>query len=446
MKKYIGIIITFCLVFFVVSCNTKPNNEINNKQFKEYAVKMSKTELEEVNYGNEEYNAFLNDIQKFSLKLSSELYKEDETGTNIVVSPISIYMALAMAAEAASEESREEILDAIGISYEDMLNFTKYLYAESNDEYLEYGRFDNKVTSGFEDLNNSIWIDNNVSLKENTLETLANEYYASTFKVPFTSNSKEAGEVLSKYIKEATRGLIDRDFEFSNETIFAIVNTYYLKDIWNKYGKDLNFGSDIYNFVNYDNSVNPVKLLQGYYFNGKPYVTESYRYAATFTENGFKLKFIVPNDGYSIDDVFTSDNLETINLINNYLSIDDERKEINHTRCFFPEFEANYNQDVKSTLADKFGIKSIFDSSTANLSNLVDGKAYINEVIHQTKLIVNRKGIEGAAITVSPTAGDPGPGPYINVYHDFIIDRAFGFIITDNKDTVLFSGVIRNVE
>ena len=174
-------------------------------------------------------------------------------------------------------------------------------------------------------------------------------------------------------------------------------------------------------------------------------MTETYRYATTKTENGFKLKFIVPNDGYTIDDVFTKENLKEINSIDGYLAVDDERREYNHTRCLFPEYEASYDQDIKSTLSRKFGINAIFSIDTANLSNLVGTRAYISEILHQTKLIVDRKGIEGAAVTVSPAAGAPGPGPYTDVYHDFIVDKAFGFVITDYKNTILFSGVIKNI-
>ena len=33
-----------------------------------------------------------------------------------------------------------------------------------------------------------------------------------------------------------------------------------------------------------------------------------------------------------------------------------------------------------------------------------------------------------------------------DVYHDYVVDRAFGFILTDSFGSVLFSGVINSVE
>ena len=34
---------------------------------------------------------------------------------------------------------------------------------------------------------------------------------------------------------------------------------------------------------------------------------------------------------------------------------------------------------------------------------------------------------------------------YEKVYHDYIVDRAFGFVITDSYGAVIFSGVVNSV-
>lgn len=445
MKKYISLIVITFLSLFVVSCTLEQSNEINDKQFSEYVVKTAKKDLESNKNQTSEYDTFLKKVQCFSYELSTELYEDNEKEQNFVVSPISIYMALAMTAEAASDNSRDEILNALGVTYEEMNEYTKYLYSASNRKFSGQGYFDNTVIQGYEDLNNSIWVDENVALNEMALESLANNYYVSTYKVPFLSKPKEAADVLRKYIKEVTHGLIDKEYQFSNETIFTILNTYYLKDIWDESGHELKFTKEFYEFINYDNSVENIKLLTGYYLDCKPYVTEKYSFASTKTNNGFYLKFIVPNDGYSIDDVYTKDFLEEVNNLNNYLAVDDERREYNHTRCLFPEFDAEYDNDIKETLSEEFGIKDIFDIKTANLSNLVSGSAYIDQISHQTKLIVNSYGIEGAAVTSITSCGAAGPGPYVDVYHDFVVDKSFAFMITNYKGTVLFSGVVKNV-
>jgi serine protease inhibitor len=67
-------------------------------------------------------------------------------------------------------------------------------------------------------------------------------------------------------------------------------------------------------------------------------------------------------------------------------------------------------------------------------------------VLHKCKLTVDKKGIEGAAVTASDGAGAGDPGSYTNVYHDFVVDRAFGFVLTDSYGTVLFSGAVNTLK
>ena len=67
-------------------------------------------------------------------------------------------------------------------------------------------------------------------------------------------------------------------------------------------------------------------------------------------------------------------------------------------------------------------------------------------MVCQTKLIVDKTGMEGAAVTIvvmGPTSADPGE--YEKVCQDFIIDRDFVFVISDNSKNIVFTGVIKNI-
>ena len=48
-------------------------------------------------------------------------------------------------------------------------------------------------------------------------------------------------------------------------------------------------------------------------------------------------------------------------------------------------------------------------------------------------------------MTVLPKAGAPGPDEYTIVYKDFVVDKSFGFVLTDLFDTTLFTGVVVDV-
>ena len=135
-----------------------------------------------------------------------------------------------------------------------------------------------------------------------------------------------------------------------------------------------------------------------------------------------------------------------MNTVKDFDAEDEENLKRYHTRCLFPEYKSEYNGDVKGILQQQFGITSLFEEEACDFTALTDYKpAFCSGVIHQTSLEVNRKGIEGAAVTIIPGATSPGPDEYENVYVDFIVNKAFGFILTDAYNTVIFSGVVESI-
>ena len=296
---------------------------------------------------------------------------------------------------------------------------------------------------GYQRLANSIWIDENVKLNEDVLDVLATKYNTDSFHVPFYNQNRSANKALSDYVKDKTNGLIDNKFNLPAETVFALVNTLCIKDVWNADGDDLSFTADNYNFIEYDGNVVSTKLLSGYYNLGRKVETENYIHYYTKTDHNMTIKFIVPKDGYTIDDVFTVETLNIINTLDSYNEYDHDKLLEYHTRCYFPEFKASYNNDIKNVLIDDFGIKSLFDDS-CDFTKISKDVAYCGAVIHQTELKVDKTGIEGAAVTTIPACGSAGP-MYTRVYEDFIVDKAFGYVISNFNGIQLFSGVICNV-
>ena len=87
----------------------------------------------------------------------------------------------------------------------------------------------------------------------------------------------------------------------------------------------------------------------------------------------------------------------------------------------------------------------MFDAKQADFSNISDEVLYCDSVKHVSNLTVNRRGIEGASVTVFPGAGASGPPEYEIVYRDYIVDKNFIVLITNYKNISLFSGVIYNI-
>ena len=437
MKKIISLILvlTMCLAFS--SCAVNPENYSLALAAKAMEVKHSDAQ-------QEGYEEFIDKLDAFAAKLTYEVYADSNKQSNICISPVSVYMALALATECANGETRDEILSAVGVTYDEVKNFTKVLYGFSNREYYYTNMMNNKKILAFEELANSIWVDKNTTLKEDGINNLANNFNCDLFSVNFKTSEGE--KAINAYIKDKTHGVIDSDLDLSPETLITLINTFYLKEVWNEDGDELKFTDKAYDFKNADGSVKNIKLLQGYYFNGNIYEGEGYTSFYTTTEHGFDIKFIVPTDGHTLDEVFTSENIYNINNLGDYGYIDEENKLLHHTRVFFPEYKASFDGNLADILKNDFGINKLFDFEQCDFSNVSDEQLACDGVIHKCSIDVNDKGIEGAAVTVMPMAGAAGPlEGYEEVYHDYIVDRAFGFVITDSYGAVLFSGVVNSV-
>ena len=153
---------------------------------------------------------------------------------------------------------------------------------------------------------------------------------------------------------------------------FTLINTFYLKEIWNEYGDELKLTDEKYDFTNVDGSKTRLPLLTGYYSEGNIYKGEGFSSFFTETEHGFKIKFILPDDNYSIDEVFTEENIYKINNLSDYGYIDEENKLLHHTRVLFPEYKADFDGSVTDTLKDDFGIKSLFSMGDCDFSGITD--------------------------------------------------------------------------
>lgn len=395
---------------------------------------------EERSAQGEEYTSLTASANRFAYKFSADVSQKTEH--SFAVSPVSVYMALSIAAECASGETADELYAALGSSKAVMQGEFSDFYRGLIGEY----RTNTNDLEGEVFLGNSVWIDESATVKEDCIKTLAEKYHSYSYAADFANDNMGANKAVRKFVKQQTKKLIDRDFELDEETLFVLMNTLYLKDVWQNFGKDLPFADGNFTFRSDGGEEKSLRLLQGFYRAGRAVETDTFTHFYTTTKHGYKLKFILPKDGHTAKEVFTSETLAAINSAD-YRADDETTKTHYHTRCLFPEFSAEYDVDIKEILRG-FGIGRFFTDPYENadmgceFSALTDDVVYCSKVIHATKLQVTRKGIEGAAVTMEVGAGAAGPDGWENVYLDFPVDRSFGFILTDPYDVVLFSGIV----
>lgn len=453
MKKLISILsIALTLVLVLTSCQIIPHRskktetqtqELNTQTHVEELVSASaeKKSVSYTDYKDEGYRAFLQKLDVFAAKFSAKAYEKYGEGENISVSPISVYMALALVCESADGETRQEILDAVGVTYEEVNKYTKYLYAFCNQEFYAWNEDNERVISGYELLTNSIWLDDSVPFKNEGVEKLSNDYNCDVFQTDFGTD--KAKNALKSYIEEKTRGLIDGNLPLDADTVFVLLNTFYLKEAWTNFGKDLPFSDKTYTFANSDGAEVHKKLLVGKYTTGRVQSFDTYSVYYTKTANGLRLYFMVPNEDNTVADVFTQANIENVLSIDNWQGYED--MVCYNTRVLFPEFEAEFDESISKIMIEDFNIVTLFDKVDCNMENVTDTQIYCSDIVHKSKLKVDKTGIEGAAITAAIMAGEAAD-PYTYEYLDFVVDRAFGFVLADQYGTVLFSGAVNSIK
>lgn len=388
------------------------------------------------------YLAFKKKMNSFSAKVSEAHARRNfETNNNIVISPLSIELCLGLAVSGANGQTREEILTALDVDYETFKEYYKLYF----DDMLFESHTNTGDIRGQLLINNSIWIDDEVTLLETGLDDLRDNYYSYSYNVDFNNNNKKTNAAIREFVKEKTKGLIDKNFQISEDTLFTLMNTLYLKDIWNERGSNLPYASDEYKFTNNDGSVSNKQLLKGNYVKLGVLETEDFYAASSLGRSTIRLHFVKAKDGKSIKDVFKKDTIETVLDFSNYRTVDDEKKERYYSNCIFPEYEVEEEIDLIQMFKEEFNIRSLFNLD-CDFSNLSSGQVYCNDFKQVAKISVDKKGIEGAAVTMMDYCGAEGPDEYEEIYESLVLDKEFGFVVTKGFNDIIFTGIVTNID
>lgn len=160
---------------------------------------------------------------------------------------------------------------------------------------------------------------------------------------------------------------------------------------------------------------------------------------------------MLPNDGYSVKDIYTKENLFNVMTKYDYGATEmvNEFEYIRYyTKVVFPKFECEtVDLNLENLFKEKLNVNQLF-TEQCNFEPLLgsdkNNDLFYKDIFHGAKVIVNEKGIEGGAYTsmiVGPTS-EPSDIVY---EEDFVVDRSFVFSI-DYKETVLFSGIVNSID
>ena len=362
-------------------------------------------------------------INHFSMNFFATAYEELSSDENIVLSPLSLNMALAMVWNGANGETRQGIQQAMGMQNYSQAEVNSYFLNLRND--LITADPNVKLT-----LANSIWYDNGFPVKNDFIAANKDYYDAEVNEIDF--RAPEAPDQINQWCSDNTNGLIKEMItEIPSDVMMYLINALYFKGLWtDSCGFDSEYTHPTYFYkengekILIDMMSQSRKDIEYYSDNRLEMVSLPYGNGA------YSMIFALPKGNFGDMPVQLKENGYWQKCLSNlkpqiaFLSI--------------PKFKVEYEPEPDlNKILIKLGMEKAF-TAFADFSGISDAGLFISQVRQKTYIEVDEKGTEAAAITMIGMPNGEGP-----TYPSFYANRPFLFVIQENTTgTALFMGKI----
>ena len=363
----------------------------------------------------------------FGLEVFKEI-REESNEENIMISPLSISVALAMAYNGADGDTKTEMEDAMklnGLSSEEINAAYEMLISalQSLDEDVVF------------EIANAIFYADNFVVKPDFISINNSVYNAEVESLDFSLPS--AVDRINGWVAEKTHDKILSIIEQLNPLDrMVLVNAIYFNGIWtNQFDEE---GTHLNNFNKLDGSTLEVPMMNK---------EDKLEYTSNALFDAVKMPY--GNGQYNMTVFLPA-------AENNSQQVIDELSGSNW-RSWMEDFEFEDNVVVKmprfkfafetglNDVLKKMGMLKAFQPNVADFSNITDEDLYISSVKHKSFIDVNESGTEAAAVT-SITFSTTSIGNEAQKI-SFIVDKPFVFAITEkDTDAILFIGEVQNPE
>jgi serine protease inhibitor len=358
----------------------------------------------------------------FDFALFKEVTQKDGAN-NIVLSPLSARVALAMAYNGAGDEVAKDmaqVLDFEGMSLEQVnaMMRNKLVSLQGADPALEL------------EIANSVWSDDGVDFKADFRQRCVESYDAEVASVDF--DGEEAAGIIDGWVDEKTHGKIPKitdEFDLPG-TVAMLINALYMKGSWAaQFDAAMTVNRDFHLVGGATVQVPMMNQAGSYSYYENPDFQ-----AVSLPYQGGRLSMYVflPREGKSLDDFVASLNRDNWEGWMTLFSV-------RAGQIALPRFKMDYEKNLNTTLAS-LGMGSAFVGGAFPKMTDED-PLWIHKVIQKTYLDVNEEGTEATAATaINMTKGmsSPQEQPFV-----MEVDRPFFFAIRDNRTgTLLFMGSI----
>jgi serine protease inhibitor len=319
---------------------------------------------------------------------SADLFKASaDNNGNVMISPASVYLALAMTLNGADGDTKAAMLKVLadgGLTV-DMIN------KASRDWMSLLTKTGSKTTVT---IANSIWFDQNFTPYKPFLQINADFFAAGARKLDF--KNKGTPDIINGWVKESTKGTIDKIVESINpDVVMYLINTIYFKSDW-----QVPFDKN----DTYKQTFNtPKGAIETAFMHRNGKMTYLSGNNATgvllpYDDGQFACFALMP-DGQTTPRQWLAkqDKDSLLDKISGMIA----QKTDFTVALGMPKFQLSCEDSLLNELT-KLGMGIAFDPNRANFSQMNEqhlSNLFISEVKHKTFIKVDEKGTEAAAAT-----------------------------------------------
>ncbi|MBR5995190.1 MAG: serpin family protein [Eubacteriaceae bacterium] len=352
------------------------------------------------------------------------LVSEDK---NTICSPLNTYIAFAMLAEVTDGNTRQQILDMLQVSDIETLRQNIRTIWESN--YV-----DTPILKSL--LANSMWLNDVYTYNSKTMKRLAETYYASSFSG--NPGSQAMNQALQDWTDKNTGGLLSehvQDMNLDSDTVLAIVSTIYYKAMWASAFDEQMTTQQTFHGTLHDTTVNMMHMTDSM----EIFSNDNFTALGLNLNDSGAMYFYLPNEGVDVNTLASDPDIIAATVFG-----EGEEWSFNGVNLSVPKFRVSYKTDLLDIIAE-MGITDALNPMLSDFTPLtedLDG-LYLSTAEHAAMVEIDEHGVTGAAYTeLAITKEAFRPAGEI----DFILDRPFMFVITGRDGSILFSGIVRNIE
>lgn len=368
--------------------------------------------------------------------MSFKFLKEIYCGENLICSPLSLQYAIAMAANGASGETLQEIIDFLGYGEEGIDALNEY----SKTLLEQLPAVDLDVTLKVTD---ALLVNDDFPLLPSFKKTVEENFYAAVDNMDFSDPQQIAARI-NEWAKRNTNGFIDKVIEpseISADAVAYIMNALYFKAKWagDEYSPMFREeGTKSENFTLNDGKTIKAAMMRNTRYHEYAEMDGYKVLVLPYANRKFNMYILLPDEN-NIEGLI--EKLQTSSWTDILVNL----KEDAEVHVKLPKFNIENKHNLNDAL-NGLGVRKAFEPASAEFNGMFTPKDdyyyWISKVIQKSRISVSEWGTEAGSVTVVEMDGatDAGPGPK-EVF--FYADHPFVFIIgEETSGTILFEGVV----